>query len=146
MSGMIMWSPGVSLDEIEKQVILKAFSFYRQNKTTTSQALGISIRTLDTKLEKYEHDERERLRAEDERRRLDNDFLHRQRGPSQSLNSSQEERDRQRASVLPSSHAGVRVEPSSDAPAQHPVPLPEPKKVQTLLHEQTAGSGARKAR
>lgn len=49
----IIWSPGVSLEDIEKSIILKAFRFYRGNKTATAQSLGIAIRTLTNKLEGY---------------------------------------------------------------------------------------------
>lgn len=48
-----MWQPGMSLEDVEKEVILKAFRFYQQNKTHTAHSLGIAIRTLDAKLEKY---------------------------------------------------------------------------------------------
>ena len=50
----IIWSPGVTLEMIEKQVILMAYKFYQSNKTTTARVLDISIRTLDAKLDKYE--------------------------------------------------------------------------------------------
>ncbi len=53
---VVQWSPGVTLDAIEKQVILIAFRFYRGNKVATSKALGISVRTLDTKLDNYEQE------------------------------------------------------------------------------------------
>lgn len=49
----IMWQPGVTLDQIERQVIERAFHYYNQNKAKTASALGISIRTLDTRLEDY---------------------------------------------------------------------------------------------
>ena len=49
----ILWQPGMSLADVEKEVIIKAYSFYRENKTQTSIALGVSIRTLDNRLEKY---------------------------------------------------------------------------------------------
>lgn len=38
---------------MEKEVILHAFRFYRQNQTHTADGLGIAIRTLDSKLERY---------------------------------------------------------------------------------------------
>lgn len=57
-SQIIMWSPGVKLDEIERMVILKAYSFFAKNKTATANALGIAIRTLDNKLERYEQEEK----------------------------------------------------------------------------------------
>lgn len=50
---MINWSPGQTLEQIEKQVILQAYRFYEQNKTHTAAALGISIRTLDGRLADY---------------------------------------------------------------------------------------------
>lgn len=50
---MIIWQPGRTLDDIEKEVILKALGFYQGNKTHTARSLGIAIRTLDNKLAKY---------------------------------------------------------------------------------------------
>ena len=50
---MINWQPGITLEEIEKEVILKALSFYHGNKTHTAHALGISIRTIQNKLAIY---------------------------------------------------------------------------------------------
>lgn len=49
----IHWQPGVTLDDVEKQVILKALKWFGNNKTKTAQALGIAVRTLDYKLERY---------------------------------------------------------------------------------------------
>jgi hypothetical protein len=54
---MIFWQPGVTLEEIEKQVILKAFSCFQGNKTQTARSLGIAVRTLDSKLEQYSNKE-----------------------------------------------------------------------------------------
>ena len=51
---MIIWQPGVTLEDVEKQVILKAFQYFQGNKTKTAQALDIAIRTLDAKIAKYE--------------------------------------------------------------------------------------------
>jgi DNA-binding NtrC family response regulator len=50
---MITWQPGVTLEEVEKQAILLALKFYQNNKTQTARSLGIAIRTLDAKLDKY---------------------------------------------------------------------------------------------
>lgn len=52
-----MWTPGQTLEAIEREVILKAYRFYQQNKTHTATALGISIRTLDAKLAKFAKEE-----------------------------------------------------------------------------------------
>lgn len=114
MDNQIMWSPGVTLEDIEKQVILKAFRFYRGSKTTTSQALGISIRTLDTKLEKYEADGKLAKQQQDEQRQRDLDFFARQRGDTGLVpqpNTSKADEERQREKVLSSTDARLRVEP-----------------------------------
>ncbi len=50
---MIEWTPGLTLADVEKIVILKAFKFFQGNKTRTAGALDIAIRTLDAKLEQY---------------------------------------------------------------------------------------------
>lgn len=48
---------GVPLDEIEKQVILKTLEENGGNKKETAERLGISVKTLYNKLEKYEAEE-----------------------------------------------------------------------------------------
>ncbi len=48
-----MWQLGMTLEDLEREAILKAYSFYGKNKTHTAAALGIAIRTLDSKLSKY---------------------------------------------------------------------------------------------
>ena len=50
---MIEWSLGMTLADVERVVILKAFRFFQGNKTRTAAALDIAIRTLDSKLEQY---------------------------------------------------------------------------------------------
>lgn len=60
--GKVDWTPGLTIEEAEKQCVLQALRFYRHNKTQTAQSLGISIRTLDSKLEAYEKD-REKSQA-----------------------------------------------------------------------------------
>lgn len=54
---MINWQPGITLEEIEKQVILKAYSYFQNNKTKTAQSLDIAVRTLDAKIAKYDGSE-----------------------------------------------------------------------------------------
>ena len=50
---MVVYNIGMSLEEVEKEVILKALSFYHNNKTRTADSLGIAVRTIDNKLAKY---------------------------------------------------------------------------------------------
>lgn len=47
------WQPGVTLDQMEKATILQALRFYQNNKKQTAMSLGIALRTLDNKMERY---------------------------------------------------------------------------------------------
>ncbi len=47
------WSPGETLNDIERMVILQALGYHQGNRTHTAKALGISIRTLRNKLAEY---------------------------------------------------------------------------------------------
>jgi len=47
------WSPGRTLDDIERNVIIEALKYHQGNRTHTAKALGISIRTLRNKLADY---------------------------------------------------------------------------------------------
>ncbi len=77
---MINWMPGMTLEGVEKHIILQAIAFYHGNKTTTAKALGCSTRTLYDKLEKYEVDKKVQDER-DERAKQDRyDFDRRQRG------------------------------------------------------------------
>lgn len=53
----VFWQPGITLDQVEKQVIKKAYRFFENNKTRTAAALDIAIRTLDAKLARYEKED-----------------------------------------------------------------------------------------
>ena len=77
---MMDWQPGTSLDAAEKAIILKAYAFYKQNKTQTAQSLGIAIRTLDTKLERYEHENKMDLEKKAVEKARHDVFLRKQRG------------------------------------------------------------------
>ena len=47
------WSPGQTLNDIERNVIIEALQYHNGNRTHTARALGISIRTLRNKLADY---------------------------------------------------------------------------------------------
>lgn len=136
MNDMILWSPGVTLEHIEKQVILKAYKHYRENKTITANALGIAVRTLDNKLEKYAEDKLAEEKQLSEIRKREEDYKRRARG----LASPE---------TLPIGHetqTGVRVESVVELSAQQPVPMPERQEVQTMPPKRspstrTRGSG-----
>lgn len=99
-----MWNPGLTLEELEKQAIEKAFRFYQGNKTHTANALGISIRTLDAKLEKYEHDREELQKRTDVEERARKERLEAERR--------------------------ISDKPIAQAPEEHVVSLPVGKEVQ----------------
>ncbi|MFN7685948.1 MAG: sigma-54 interaction domain-containing protein [Oligoflexia bacterium] len=60
LSGQVVdlsgWSPGRTLNQIEKNVILDALKYHQGNRTHTARSLGISIRTLRNKLADYRRD------------------------------------------------------------------------------------------
>lgn len=67
-----MWQPGLTLADCEKIIIEEAIRVYRGNKTQTATSLGICTNTLNSKLEKYEHQAKEQAeRVEQLKRRSD---------------------------------------------------------------------------
>lgn len=52
----VTYQEGMTLEAIEREVILHVFKINRGNKTRTAAVLGIAIRTLDSKLEQYQKD------------------------------------------------------------------------------------------
>ncbi len=55
--GSSLFRPGVTLKQVEKEFVLGAYQFFHGNKTATASALGVSVRTIDNKLERYEKDD-----------------------------------------------------------------------------------------
>ena len=51
----IDFSTIVELEELEKSHILKTLDYYQGNKTKAATALGITIKTLYNKLNRYDH-------------------------------------------------------------------------------------------
>ncbi len=47
------WKPGMTIEQLERHVIILALSYFKGNKLETADSLGISIRTLRNKLNKY---------------------------------------------------------------------------------------------
>lgn len=76
----VFWTPGMTLDEVEKRTILKAFRHYRGNKTTTANVLKIAIRTLDNKLKSYEQGKTDQEKIDEQDKKRRDDFILRQRG------------------------------------------------------------------
>ena len=128
--GIIIWSPGVTLENIEEQVIKAALVFYRGSAIMTANALGVSEKTIRTKMEKYVTDD-ERARMRNEQAKLDGrSWLARARGQAE-------------GNAIPSPAAGVRVEPAQEAPAERAVSVPQPQEIQKVLPKQASSGGAR---
>lgn len=109
-----MWSPGMTLEYVEKVTILAAVKFYNGNKTQTAGALGISVRSLHDKLEKYDAERRDEDAIRAKYKSDQEEFLKRSRG-------------------LHRTTSGVLLESSTPARAEHAVSLPKRKEVQEVL-------------
>lgn len=135
----INWTPGMTLDEVEKACILQAYRWYRGNKTQTAIALGISVKTIDNKLEKYEADgiaaKEQDDRDEIERRKV----LNRMRGLPEDTPHGEEKRQE---SIF-ATDSGVRVQPAVEAGPESPVSVPQRKEVQKVLPGQASAGGQR---
>lgn len=138
----INWQPGMTLESVEKEVILQAFRYYRGNKTATANALGFAIRTLDMKLEKYGKDEESRKKAQDERDRREQEFIARARGIPQKITNPEQRRVNESVREEGSKAASKDgVESASEVSAQQPVSVSVGQKVQGVSSQHAARSG-----
>lgn len=125
----VHWNPGMTLDNLERVVILSAYEFYKNNKTQTAISLGICVRTLDNKLQRYIADDEERAQRADERKRESEEFLRRCRYGAN-------------ANVSVNPH----VEPAEETTAEYEMPVLERQKVQDVLHDQVTNLGNKRSR
>jgi hypothetical protein len=151
----LTWSPGVTLEQIERHAIEQAYKFYQGNKVQTARALDIAVRTLETKLEKYRNDDARTTASVEEQRKRDSDFQRRQRGlpPLDSgIDTGEARFDRPLGATAGEGHAveetgsGIRVESAPDATEKHAVPVQVGKKIQGVSPTQAASGSSRKAR
>lgn len=61
---MVIWTPGMTLEQLERQTIMKAIAVYGYNKSAAARALGITYRTIENKMVKYEKDDEARKEKE----------------------------------------------------------------------------------
>lgn len=80
MNDTIIWSPGVTLDQVEERVFKKAFIHFRGNKTAMANSLGCSVRTIDNKFERYAAEDKKREEAAEQLREVCEERLARARG------------------------------------------------------------------
>jgi hypothetical protein len=147
--GVVQWTPGMTLESVERAVVVAAFRHYRSNKTMTANSLGIAIRTLDLKLEKYAADDKAGTEKEDAERKRREDWLIKQRngygpdGPG-SLVRMRKAVDAPAAGPAPA--AGLRVESPVKAAPQPAMSVHERKEVQGMPPAAAAAGSVRKGR
>lgn len=158
----LTWQPGMTLEVIEREAILQAFRFYNKNKTATAQALGMAIRTLDSKLERYGQDDRTIDSGRNQRDADKRAFDLRRRGLDANGNftigkapSSGPALEAERPKQVPrtqdadfshETETGLRVEPAKVSSPELAVSLPVGEKVQELPFRKTANGDPRKGR
>lgn len=109
---MVTWQPGMTLDDVERDVIEASLRFNGNNKTRTAASLGIAIRTLTSKLERYLEIDAERelaARAKEEKR-----------------------------NALLQAKRGVHVEQDAGSSEKQPLSVQERQEVQKVPPEQSA--------
>lgn len=134
---MYAWMPGQTLESIEKTAILQAMKFYRGNKSQTALSLGMGLRTLDMKLEKYDAEQRDSAEQRAKAIAIRTEFLRRAKGLPQE----------NRSTLITAVDTTTRmaVEPTHAAPSEHQVSVSERKEVQEMLQKPARPSGARRA-
>lgn len=133
MDYSVSWNPGMKLEVLEQIAIERAYVFFRKNKTATANSLGISIRTLDNKLEKYsELASLENIQNEERKQDRENQLARARSGYT--------------PQAVEGSGSGLRVESSSNFSAQQSLSVSERLEVQELLPRQAPSSGSNRRR
>ncbi len=150
----VQWSPGVTLEQMERQVIETAYRFYKNNKSQTARALDIAIRTLETKLEKYAGDDRSSNANLDGVRQRREEFLKRERGLPAGVESvngidignARFDRPPEGEAFGDRPNQGVRMESAAHSAKEHEMPVSVGKKVQSMPSAHAAADRPRKSR
>ncbi len=136
----VTWCPGMTLEHIEKLIIKKAYSIYQGNKTMTARSLGVAIRTLDNKFEKYKKDDEDDQTSVADNRSIRAELLRKARGDSHLHRKASSWSD------VPSADTGKRMEPVAVASKEYEVSLPESEKVQGVLPPQVTDLREKRSR
>lgn len=80
VGNMIIWTPGITLEQIEKQVITEAYNFCTKNSAGTAKLLNTEVDYINKKLIKYENEQIEEDRKRKEKKLLEEEFKVRSRG------------------------------------------------------------------
>ena len=126
------WSPGITLEQLERSAIEDAMIFYKKNRAIVALSLGISLRGLDIKLLKYQDLDKKKEEANAAKRERDEEFLARQRGqyPSTEYHPSEK---------VPGNKAKSRLglESSLESTEESEMSVSERKEVQAVLPRDT---------
>lgn len=128
---MIIWQPGMTLEDVERYAILSAQRHFDNNKAAMSRALGCTVNTIASKLASYDERDRLLLIAADERKKDEETFNLRARGklppsPHYSLESNQ-------GNGIQRTECGLAVESAAETSGLASVLLSEPDDVRDLL-------------
>lgn len=85
------WSPGQTIELLEKEAIQGALRYHGGNKTRTAEALGIAIRTLDNKLLIYKEQENAAMALKVQQQQAKLEQIQRARGITQTVQYPQPE-------------------------------------------------------
>ena len=88
MNKLIIWGPGMSMSEVEEQIIKSAIEHYRGNKTMTAKSLGLSVKTIDDRLRTYQQKEELNKRQDEEYKKRLEDNVNKARGLKQAMDGS----------------------------------------------------------
>lgn len=140
------WQPGMTLEGIEKEAILQAFRFFRGNKTSTSIALGIAIRTLDSKLERYQVESKQQEIDTDDRRKRQENHLARARGLTPPVIQGEKQNSAPSGKDVSGTETGIHIQSITETSEKHAMSVSIGKEVQTLPSKQAPHGHSRKAR
>jgi hypothetical protein len=108
----ITWRPGMNIDTVVQSIVEAAYKYFGGNKSAAARSLGISVRTLDSRLERIEKaklEHEEKVDASFKRRKEQAEI---QRG--QAIGTR----------YVPDGKGGVRAEPVAELPPQRSMPMP----------------------
>lgn len=136
----INWSPGVTLQSIVRQTIQRAMQFYHGNKSAVANALGITVKTLDSKLEIYAQEDKHQLEFQEYEARKKQYLLLRARG----IDPGETERAFFEGQTGHSISKGLEKKPAVGPTENDELSLSKQKAVSKVLPVQTSESSIRK--
>jgi hypothetical protein len=110
----------MTLEHIERQVIINRLAFFNGSKPLAAKSLGVSEKTIYNKLEEYEKNAPPKESAETKKAREDA-FLARQRGQVPTVETAKPSADGTIETSEPMTHPQV-LNPGATAPTPPPAP------------------------